>query len=150
MFSLVSSRIEFSMRFRIKKKSMWPGMNASSCLFLPSLPASSCILPLSPLCLSVSTLANPPHGLSFHHQKTAFSQSPTKALLLSAPCKPVQCGFRLFQLLTSSEAIPQCCGILSSAGANHQISDLVLMGNVLQEMAFPFREGQASVLGNLH
>lgn len=100
-----------------------------------------------PLCLSVSTLANPPHGLSFHHQKTAFSQSPTKALILSAPCKPVQCVLCLFQLLTSSEAIPQCCGILSSAGANHQISDLVLMGNVLQEMAFPLGRAKLLSLG---
>ena len=117
---------------------------------MPSLPASSCILSFSlyvSLCLPWQTL---PMDSASIISKQPFSQGPTKALILSPPCKPVQCGLCLFQLLTSSEAIPQCCGILSSAGANHQSSDLALMGNVLQEMAFPFREGHASVLGNLH
>lgn len=88
-----------------------------SCLFL-------LYVSLCPPCL-------PPHCLSF----PVFSQG----LILNLQCKPMQGMLCLFQLLSSFEAIPQCCGILSSAGAYHQISDLVLMENMLQEMVFPFR-----------
>lgn len=76
------------------------------------------------------------------------SQFFSQGLILSLQCKPVQGMLCLFQLLSSFEAIPQCCGILSSAGVYHQISGLVLMENMIQEMAFPFRDSLASVLGS--
>lgn len=117
---------------------MHPELNAPLCLYLdPVLLLPSCLFPLYvSLCLPCS----PPHCLSF----PVFSQG----LILSLQCKPVQGMLCLFQLLSSFEAIPQCCGILSSAGAYHQISGLVLMENMLQEMAFPFRDSLASVLGS--
>lgn len=54
-------------------------MAQNECFFLPvlALPSRFFLYPvLFPLCLSVSTLANPPHGLSFHHQQTAFFPRP--------------------------------------------------------------------------
>lgn len=131
----------------MRKKHMSQGEHCFFLFPLPSIPVSSVHSP-SPLGLSASAMSNPPLASAFIARKQAFPRAPLGTLIPSPQPRPVQHVFFLFQLVTSFEAVPSCCGILSSAEVNHQNSDLVLMGNVLQEMAFPFRESQASVLGS--
>lgn len=117
-------------------------LNAPLCLYFDSFHLF--LSWLFPLYVSLYLPCPPPHCPSI----PVLPQGHSKALLPIIQCKPKQGMLCLFQLLSSSEAIPQCCGILSSTGAYRHISDLVLMENILQEMALPFRDSLASVLGN--